>query len=167
MVPRKMNERRKIEDRLRKKEQELHAYEEQAKAARIYIQALQDVLKMLPKAPDAEVSAQAVLRPGGAVALARQVILSRGEPVHISNLLSALEKEPNRENRASLTSSLSAYVRRGEIFTRSAPNTFGLIELGHDSFVEGDDGLPAGFGSMENDIESPPPPSLVDKDIPF
>jgi hypothetical protein len=164
----KMDERRKIEDKLRKKEQELHAYEDRAKAARIYIQALQDVLKMLPKGRDEAVSAQAVLRPGGAVASARQVILSRGEPVHISDLMSALDKEPNRENRASLTSSLSAYVRRGEIFTRPAPNTFGLIELGHNSLVDGDDGPPAGFGSIEYGVESPPAsPAEDDEDIPF
>jgi hypothetical protein len=28
---------------------------------------------------------------------------------------------------------LAAYVRRGEIFTRPSPNTFGLLELGHDN----------------------------------
>jgi hypothetical protein len=152
-----ISERRKIEERLRKKEQEIAELEEQIKAARIYLQALQDVLKILPKAPDPTVTAEAVLRPGSAVAQAREVILERGEPVQILELLQALNKEPTRENRASLTSSLAAYVRRGEIFTRPAPNTFGLIELGHHtSEVDLEDHPPTGFGGAK---PSPPPPA--------
>ena len=143
-----MSERRRIEERLRKKEQEIEALQEQIKAARVYIQALQDVLKMLPRAPDHGVSAESVLRPGSAVAKAREVILKRGQPIQILDLLAALNKAPNRENRSSLTSSLAAYVRRGEIFTRPVPNTFGLIELGHHTSEEEPKGPPVGFGSV-------------------
>ena len=34
--------------------------------------------------------------------------------------------------KSSLAGSLAAYVRQNEIFTRVAPNTYGLSELGHD-----------------------------------
>ncbi len=159
-----MNERRRIEERLRKKEQEIEFLEEQIKAARAYIQALHDVLKMLPKGPEHSVPAESVLRHGSAVAKAREVILKRRQPVQILDLLIALNKEPNRENRSSLTSSLAAYVRRGEIFTRPAPNTFGLIELGHHTSDQESNGPPAGFGSVNPSAMSPieaPRPKLV------
>jgi hypothetical protein len=148
-----MNERRRVEERLRKKEQELAALEEQTKAARVYIQALQDVLKMMPKADS---GLRVLLRPGSAVAQARSTILLKGEPVHINEILTASGKETTRENRASLTSSIAAYVRRGEVFTRPAPNTFGLVELGHETTFEDDDDLPPNFGAEE------PPPKAPD-----
>ena len=109
-----MNERKKIEDRLRKKEQEIQELEEKMKAARVYIGALQDVLKLLPRETNV-----VALRPGSAVAQAREIILQAGKPVHINAILEGLGKEGTREARASLTSSLASYVRRGEIFTRS------------------------------------------------
>jgi hypothetical protein len=140
-----MDERRKIEDRLRKKEQEVQALEDRLKTARVYVQALQDVLKML-NTSGASPSAGAVLKNGSTVAQARDIILDRGEPVHITALLQAMGKEASRENRASLVSSLAAYVRRGDIFTRPAPNTFGLAELGH--------------GQSEEEEEEEPPPSF-------
>ena len=121
-----MSERKKIENLIKKKEVRIEELEEEIKATRVYLQALQDVLKMLPKP-----SESIVLRPGSDVARAREIILGKAQPVHISALLEALEKEGTRENRASLTSSLAAYVRRNQVFTRPAPNTFGLIELGH------------------------------------
>lgn len=160
-----MTERRKIEERLKRKQQEILALEEQIKDARVYVQALQDVLKILPKAPDPTVSADAVLRPGSAVAMTREIILSKNQPVHISDILQALGKDITRETRASLTSSLAAYVRRGEIFTRPAPNTFGLIELGHLSREDAKtDEPPTGFGEV---TPLPPKTKEDDEDIPF
>ncbi len=148
-----MEDRKRIEEKLRKKEQEVEALEERLKIARIYVQALQDVLKLLDKGSEA--STASVLRPGSAVAQAREIILARGEPVHITSILEAMGKSANREARASLTSSLAAYVRRGEIFTRPAPNTFGLAELGHVTESEQDQ-PPAGFGQI-SPVERPRP----------
>lgn len=163
-----MNERQRIEDRLRKKEQEIQALEDKLKAARVYVQALQDVLKLI-SADSAQPSAasDSVLRSGSAVAQARDVILQRGAPVHINDLLEAVGKEVTRESKASLTSSLAAYVRRGEIFARPAPNTFGLIDLGHHNTDEQEpEEPPSGFGRMSP--PSPPQPSPPDDDeVPF
>lgn len=125
-----MNERRKIEERLRKKEHEINDLEAQVRNARIYVQALQDVLKMLPR-PVEPAATSGTLRPGSNMAKVRDFILQHGRPVHISELLKGLGLPASRESRASLSGSLAAYVRKGEIFTRPAPNTFGLIELGH------------------------------------
>jgi len=124
-----MSERKIIEERLKKKEIEIQGLEEKLKAARVYVQALQDVLKAL--ATDAPSESDRSLRAGSAVDQTREFILKKGAPAHINEILDALGKGVTRESRASLTSSIAAYVRRGEIFTRPAPNTFGLIELGH------------------------------------
>lgn len=156
-----MNERRKIENTLLKKEQEIQLLEEKIKEARVYVQALRDVLKILPKS-----SESVVLRPGSAVARARSVILKTQKPVHINTLLEQLGKEGTREARASLTSSLAAYVRRGEIFTRSAPNTYGLIELGHQQIDDPEPSEPpSGFGQL-SPPPAPPAPSQEDE-VPF
>jgi hypothetical protein len=140
-----MQDRKRIEEKLRRKEQEIEALEERLKTTRVYVQALQDVLKLFDK--DTDASAASVLRAGSAVAQAREIILARGAPVHITTILEAMGKNANRNARASLTSSLAAYVRRGEVFTRPAPNTFGLEELGHSTETERDE-PPAGFGQV-------------------
>ncbi len=139
-------ERKKIEERLLSKEQEIASLEEKIKAARVYIQALRDVLT-LPAVEDGDGSSGTALRSGSAVAEARQVILDRRTPLHVNEILDALGKGATRQAKASLTSSIAAYVRRGEIFTRTAPNTFGLFELGHET-ADSDDVRepPADFG---------------------
>jgi hypothetical protein len=170
-----MDDRKKIEERLRKKEAEIQGLEERLRTAKIYVQALQDVLRLLgtpdshPE-PDAHAANKTTtLRSGSAVDQARQIILHRREPMHISALLEAMGKDASADSRVSLASSLAAYVRRGEIFSRPAPNTFGLLELGHSGDAESEDAQPPpGFGKI-NPIakEHVIPPSPVDDDIPF
>ena len=141
-----MSERKKIEERLRKKQTEIAALEEKIKGAKVYVQALQDVLKLLGRDDEAD-SAEAKLRPGSSVAQARDIILARGAPVHLDDLLETMGKEVTRDSKASLAGSIAAYVRKEEIFTRPAPNTFGLIELGHTTSDEDEpDEPPSGFG---------------------
>src|ERR1700751_3335800 len=125
-----MNERRKIEERLRKKEGEIREFEAKIRDTRIYVQALRDVLNILPRESERSIRAGA-LRPGSGMAKVRELIIEKGRPRHVSELLEALGRPVTRESRVSLSGSLAAYVRKGEIFTRSGPNTFGLIELGH------------------------------------
>jgi hypothetical protein len=170
-----MDDRGKIEERLRKKESEIQGLEERLRTARVYVQALQDVLKLLggvesPPDPHASASIRApTLRSGSAVDQARQVILKKREPVHINSLLEGMGKDAGPESRMSLASSLAAYVRRGEIFSRPAPNTFGLLELGH-SGTEGGDDLqpPSGFGKVVDLAKEPEKPRNEEiDDIPF
>jgi hypothetical protein len=118
-----------IQDRIRKKEAEIQTLEDRLRAAKIYLQALQDVLAAVER--DVGPPLADALRTGSSVAQAREAILRAGKPVHVSDLLAALGKDVTKETRASLASSLAAYVRKGEVFTRPAPNTFGLVELGH------------------------------------
>lgn len=147
-----MTERKKIEDRIRKKEQEIQDLNAKVREARVYIQALQDVLKMLPRedvtVTPHDASQTHSLRPGSGMAQVRDAIIERGHPLHISALLEKLGKSASREARISLSSSLAAYVRKGEVFTRTGPNTFGLIELGHTAPSSGKP--PAEFGLESN-----------------
>ncbi len=162
-----MEERKIIHEKLKKKEQEIQTLEEKLRSARIYVQALQDVLKLVDSDSTVE-HGESALKAGSAVNKARETILRRGKPVHINDLLEAVGKDVTRESRASLTSSIAAYVRRGEIFTRPAPNTFGLVELGHKAPPPGapQPQPPQGFGKV---VESPPPKIShdMDDDIPF
>jgi hypothetical protein len=143
-----MSERRKVEERIRRKEQEIQHLEAQVREAKVYIQALQDVLKIFPKDSGGGASAAAELRAGSAVAQAREVILLESNPLHITDILQRLGRNVTKGARVSLASSLAAYVRKGEIFTRTAPNTFGLIELGHIP-AERADTPPDEFGEIE------------------
>jgi len=139
-----MADRRKLEERIKKKEQEIEMLEEQLKEARVYIHALHDVLKMFPRDPYTSGDAETALRPGSLAAQARDVILKRGCPLHVSEIVKGLGKEPNRANKTAVGGSISAYVRKGEIFTRPGPNTFGLIELRQKGSPASDP--PADFG---------------------
>ena len=144
-----MSERDVIQDRIKKKEQEIQSLEEKLRTAKVYLHALNDISKALSK--ESHTSTEpAALRDGSAVAQALDFRLRIGTPVHINDLLEGLGRGLTRESRASLTSSIAAYVRRGEIFTRSAPNTFGLIELGHTTVMDADGTgePPEGFGRI-------------------
>ncbi len=155
-----MSERSIIEGQLSKKVAEIQALEEKLKTARVYVRALEDILKELNKSGNsssASAESDVSLRRGSSVDQARAVILERGTPIYIDDLLEALGKEVTRETKASLTGSLAAYVRREEIFTRPAPSTFGLIELGHFEIAEDANEPPAQFGSSE----------AADDEIPF
>jgi hypothetical protein len=130
-----MMSRRKIEERISKKQQEIQELESQMREAKAYIQALQDVAKMLPRDGEAERETLDVsrdgetMRPGSMVADARNAILAAGKPLHVVDILKASGRENDRKNRTGMSGSLAAYVRRREVFTRPKPNTFGLIEL--------------------------------------
>ncbi len=146
-----MNERRKIEERLRRKEQEIQLLEDQIKDAKVYIQALQDVLKLLPRDADGEAGPDAMLRPGSLVSQARTAIKAHGSSLHVDEILRISGKQVTRETKTALSSSLAAYVRRGKIFTRPAPNTYGLIELNPSTERQPDMGPPPNFGEDNPD----------------
>ncbi|MBM3758521.1 MAG: hypothetical protein FJW38_31685 [Acidobacteria bacterium] len=124
-----MRARDEILKRIEKKRQEIRDLEVQLASANAYHDALQEALRLLPK--DASVAKPETLRPGSAVAKAREAILKANRPLHVTDILTAIGRPVDKGNRVSLGGSLSGYVKRGEIFTRPAPNTFGLIELNH------------------------------------
>jgi hypothetical protein len=180
-----MGLREDIQKRIEKKQQELTeretAFTIERAASGAYIQAMQDMLKSLPRDTSDARSSDQVLRHGSAMAQARNAIQKAGKPLHITDILRALGRPVDKETRLSIGGSISNYVRRGEIFTRTAPNTFGLAGMNYDAPQE----PPADFGAVRSprvnrleEIEDEPPdvdeateeaPTLVDDDdeVPF
>lgn len=108
-----------------RKQQEILDLQLQIEKAKAYMQALQDTMRFIPKDESQE---DASLRPGTALAQAREILRKAGRPMHVTDILKALNKPLDKKHRVSLSGNLSSYVRNGQIFTRPAPNTFGLIE---------------------------------------
>jgi hypothetical protein len=128
-----------------KKLQEVQELELRIREAKAYIQALEDSMKLLPR--DASVGLGHTLRPNTNLAKARDAIKAAGVPMSIAELLKAIGKPQDKKHRVSLAGTLSGYARDGKVFTKTAPNTFSLIELGTVSSESGDE-LPEEFGSM-------------------
>jgi len=87
--------------------------------------AYEEVLRLAPDDPDDD---KAEPRSGSMVALAREALRKNGQPMHVGKLLEAMGKQAIPEQKVSLASSLAAYVRKGQIFTKPEGNTFGLRE---------------------------------------
>jgi hypothetical protein len=142
-----MGVRDEIQKRIDRKRSEIGEFEAKAREAAIYIQALEDALRLVPKDPLDESAVSMELRPGSRVAKAREFLRKLGRPGQILEILTGIGEDPTAANRAALSGSIGAYVRKGEIFTRPAPNTFGLIEFG---VLETKNGPPPGFGKDED-----------------
>jgi hypothetical protein len=128
-----MSKRNRIEEKISKKEQEIQELEMKLREAKAYIQALQDVMKMMPReegeSPSIGGTNDSTMRDGSYVSDARDAIRKAGRPLHVVDILKASGRPADRKSRLGMGGSLAAYVRRGEVFTRPKPNTFGLIEL--------------------------------------
>jgi hypothetical protein len=126
-----MGIRKEIERKIEKKEKEMQDLERETairlREGAAYVQALQESLKLLPKETSDETAV--TLRAGSAVAKARDAIRAAGKPLHVIELLKILGKPLTAGGKAGLAGSLAWYVRKGEIFTRPAPNTFGVVEF--------------------------------------
>lgn len=130
-----------------RKNQEISELELQIREARSYVQALQDSMKLLPRDNSSAVTDYS-LRPDSTLAKVRDAIRAAGQPLPIADILKAVNKPADKKNRVSLTGTLSTYVRQGKVFTKTAPNTFGLIEMGTPPHSEEDE-IPEEFGSMQ------------------
>jgi len=130
-----MNFRQELVKRIKKKELEIAELKSQLDKAEAYLQGLNDSFRLFPK-EDGEITAEGKLRPNSDLAKARDVLKKASTPLHITKLLEAMGKPVTKSSRVSLSGSLSAYARKGEIFTRPAPNTFGLKEMESNSEAE-------------------------------
>ncbi len=133
-----MDFRKKIQDKIKKQTGKIREIEIQLREANVYLGALQDTLKIAPKS-NGSIGRSAELRPGSLVALARESLRKEGKPMHVRDILKDMGKEVSRNNRVSLSSSIRGYIKKSQIFTSIAPNTFGLKE-----FDNKEDGEPKG-----------------------
>jgi hypothetical protein len=120
-----MQIQREFDRRIDKKRQEIASLKQQLLTAETYLEAMLDMAKLLPK----EGGKEPELRAGSDLARARDFIKVHGRPQHVTDILKGLGKEVNKPNKISLSGSLGGYARKGVIFTKPAPNTFGLIEF--------------------------------------
>src|SRR6267142_4059366 len=123
-----MTVRDQFQKLLERKQQEIHDLEMELEKAKAYVQAIQDSMRLLPKNPSLTEDEQ-TLRPGTALSKTREILKAAGKPMHITEILKALNQPIDKKHRLSLSGSLSTYVRKSQIFNRPAPNTFGLIEM--------------------------------------
>ena len=121
-----------------------------------YIQALNDMMKHLPK-PEIDENPAARLRSGSEVARAYEALSQKGEPMHVMDILTALGKDENKETRQAMTSQLGHYVRQGRIFHRAGPNIFGLIEW-KKTQQEAEESGDGGNGDLLADCDQPHSP---------
>jgi len=124
-----MSARREIEKRIEKKQEEIRGWEKATGEAKAYIQALQEALKLLPKEVDSQSLATRSLRQGSEMEKVQALLRKTGKPLYITDILKGIGKEASKQNRNGIAGSLSAYARRGDIFTRPDPGTFGLVEF--------------------------------------
>jgi hypothetical protein len=131
-----MDLRTDIFKRIERKQAENREWMLKIRENNAYVQGLQDTLRVLskdssqsPAVSAAPAAADRALRHGTALAKTREIIRSAGKPLHITEILKALGKPIDRKNRANLSGTISAYARKSQIFSKSAPNTFGLIEM--------------------------------------
>jgi hypothetical protein len=132
-----MDLRKKLEKDISKQQQKIAELQTQIMAEEGYLRAQMDMLKMFPK--EGEKSPEVSLRPGSDPARVRDMLAESGKPMHISEVLQNLGKPVTNEAKAALVGTLGLYVRRREIFTRPAPNTFGLITFNSEQQVEATD----------------------------
>jgi hypothetical protein len=137
-----------LERKIQAKNQEILKLENDLREARAYTQGLQDVIKMLPR-DMGSTNLGRILRVGSDMAKARDFLLQEGKPMHINDILKFLGK--GKAHRASVSGSLGNYVRKNEIFTRPAPNTYGLKEF--DAEPAADSEPPEDFGIPGQDTE--------------
>lgn len=140
-----MHIREQFQRLLDRKQQEIRNLELQLEKAKTYVEALQDSMRLLPK--DSSDASEATLRPDTALARTRDILRAAGKPMHITDLLKALGSPGDSKHKLSLGGSLANYVRKGQIFTRPAPNTFGLIEMNGKRESKIEDDIPEDFGT--------------------
>jgi hypothetical protein len=117
-----------LKRRIDRKQQEIAELEGRVRESKAYLQALQDTVKVLPKDADVGTTSDSKLRSNSMVGQARITLKRHGSPMHVTKILESIGKAANKKNRASLSGSLSQYVRKQDIFTRPEPNVFGLLE---------------------------------------
>lgn len=123
----------KAKDKITRKLKIIQSLEEKKAALEVEIiteraelKGMEDIYSMLPD--DGKGDQCRTIRPTSEAGKAQKTLKKTGNPLHISKILEASKKANNTKNRGALASTLRTYAKRGEVFTITAPNTFGLIE---------------------------------------
>jgi len=159
-----VNAKRELEREIEKKRAEIRNLQEQVrnlhtkiKEADSYILGIQRAIKILPVDVIERVQ-EKTLRHGSDAAKSRDALQAAGKPLHVIEILNAIGKPNTKPNRISLSGSLAHYSNAGQIFKKTAPRTFTLIDMaGEDSEQLQQKGgkttLPPDFGSNAKEEE--------------
>ena len=149
-----MTYRRNIERRIEKEQNKINELREQINRTEVFIEGLQEALKMLPKDTNSSPrKGKGAIREGSDMAKVRDLIKRAGRPMRIEEIVAGLGRPDTKANKMSLSGSLGRLVRNGVVFNRPKANTFSLIGMQ----VESIDELPPDFGVEE----------ITSDDIPF
>jgi hypothetical protein len=125
-----MSSRKKIEKMMEEKRSEVEHYKIKIKEAEIYIQALQDTLRFLPRVElDAEAASEINLQEGSYAQKIYELLKKENSPLHIRQIMNKLQIPFNNKTRSSVVGSLGPYIRSGRVFVKTAPNTFWLMGI--------------------------------------
>jgi hypothetical protein len=122
-----MGVREQLEKKIENKRLEIQEYETKIREANAFLQGLQEAIRMLPRDTGSNVSTAQNLRPGSDMAKVRDFLANLGRPAYITEILEGIGKSAAKLKDSSVGNSLASYARKGEIFKRTAPNTFALI----------------------------------------
>jgi hypothetical protein len=152
-----MDFRQTLERRIESKRKEIADLEIKLREMFAYVRGLEDTLRLIDGEQEAVETNGRGTRADSDVGKAQSAIKKAGAPLHISDLLKAIGKPDDKRNRTSLVGTLGGYARRSHVFTRTGPNTFGLLEF---VTAESKSEPPDDFGVAEDG-------SITDDDVPF
>jgi hypothetical protein len=118
--------------RIEKKRAEVEAIRTTLRLEERYLEAMLDAYKIMPRAGEDGNGAgrPSGLRKGSNTGKAYIALKRTGHALHVKDLVEAMGLKVSRTITQGLASSLRAYVNKNEIFTKPAPNTYGLVEFG-------------------------------------
>ncbi len=158
-----MGLREKFQKRIDEKRQEIASLQNRIRDLKVYVQAVEDTMRLLPRENQEDRSSD--LRTGTNIHKAYAALSERGAPMHISDIVKAIGKPDEHDNRVALGGSISAYVRKGQLFTRPAPNTFGLLEFPQKPAANVP---PPNFGVEERDeLDGSEAEAMEEDDVPW
>jgi len=128
--------RRKVEGKISLKKQEILVSQANTVRLEAELRGMLDVLKVLPRDESTSGETKKVLRNGSHADKAYKALKKAGEPLYVDQMLTAMKRAVSKKNRITVANVLAQYARKNEIFSRPAPNTFGLIEWGNNAPTE-------------------------------
>jgi hypothetical protein len=115
--------------RIEKKRAEVDEMRMKLRMEERYLEAMLDTYKILPRS-DSNGSAPNAFRRGSGASKAYEALKRVGHPMHVKELAQAIGLKLDRASTQGLASAIRLYLMKGEIFTKPAPNTYGLVEFG-------------------------------------
>ncbi len=123
---------KRLEKMIESCREEITRMEIDVTSKKAFLQGLQEAFKIYPKDGMSDTPTETILRHGSDMAKARNFLNNHGKAAHVSEIVTGIGKENTKENRVSIAGSLASYARRNDIFKKTAPNTFTLVNFNNE-----------------------------------